>query len=63
MDGLGALASYQTKYAKAIVWGVLLLTVVMMYGASKVQFSTSNSNWISDSDPVSKTFRDCTQFF
>lgn len=58
LEGLGKLAAYQTKYSKKILWGIGILTLVMIYGASQVQFSTSNSNWIPDDDPVSSAFRE-----
>lgn len=53
----GKLAIFQVKYAKTVILIVFLITAVMLYGASKVQFSTSNSNWIPDDDPVSESFR------
>lgn len=56
LNSLGNLARYQVKYAKLILWGLLLVTIFMMYGASQVQFSTSNSNWIPDDDPVQDSF-------
>lgn len=60
---LGRLAMIQVKYSKAVIWGVIIVTVIMMYGASQVHFSTSNSNWIPDSDPVSKSFRQVVNDF
>uniref|UniRef100_UPI0026301C12 MMPL family transporter n=1 Tax=uncultured Kiloniella sp. TaxID=1133091 RepID=UPI0026301C12 len=39
-------------------WGVGFVTVIMIYGASQVQFSTSNSNWIPEDDPISISFRE-----
>ncbi|MCA9497298.1 MAG: MMPL family transporter [Nanoarchaeota archaeon] len=53
----GKLAVFQVKYAKTVIIFIFLITAVMIYGASKVQFSTSNSNWIPDDDPVSESFR------
>lgn len=56
LNGLGNLARYQVKYAKLILWGLFFVTFIMLIGASQVQFSTSNSNWIPDDDPVQDSF-------
>lgn len=56
--GLSKLAAYQTNYAKLILWIVGFITIIMIYGASQVQFSTSNSNWIPENDPISISFRE-----
>lgn len=61
--GLGKLAKFQIKYAKIIIWSIAIMTVIMMYGASQVQFSTSNSNWIPDGDKVSESFRQVVNDF
>jgi hydrophobe/amphiphile efflux-3 (HAE3) family protein len=58
LEGLSKLASYQTDYAKIVLWVVGFITIIMIYGASQVQFSTSNSNWIPEDDPVSTSFRE-----
>lgn len=58
LKGLSKLAAYQTNYAKVILWGVGFVTLIMIYGASQVQFSTSNSNWIPEDDPISISFRE-----
>lgn len=58
LEGLSKLAAYQTDYAKVILWIVGGITLIMIYGASQVQFSTSNSNWIPESDPISISFRE-----
>lgn len=55
---LTKLAIFQTKKPKLVVTIIAILTVVMIGGASQVQFSTSNSNWIPDGDPVSEDFRE-----
>jgi len=44
--GLGNLSKIQVRHSKLIIWFILLITIIMIYGASKVEFSTSNSNWI-----------------
>lgn len=58
LSSLGKLAQYQVKHSKAVIWLIVIITTIMIYGASKVQFSTSNSNWIPDSDEISKSFRE-----
>jgi predicted RND superfamily exporter protein len=63
LEGLSRLAAYQTNYAKLILWGVGFMTIIMIYGASQVQFSTSNSNWIPESDPISISFREIDYAF
>jgi len=35
----------------------------MIYGATQIQFSTSNSNWIPDDDDVSNSFREVVYNF
>jgi hypothetical protein len=60
---LSKLASYQTHHAKLVLTIIGGLTIVMMYGASMVGFSTSNSNWIPDGDPVSDILRDMQIIF
>jgi uncharacterized protein len=49
---------YQTHRAKTVIFIIVLITIVMMYGASMVKFSTSNSNWIPDDDPISLSFNE-----
>jgi predicted RND superfamily exporter protein len=56
MLGLGKFAVWQTLYAKKILWGLGFLTIIMMYNASNVEFSNSNSNWIPTDDEVSNSF-------
>jgi hydrophobe/amphiphile efflux-3 (HAE3) family protein len=53
---LGKLAVIQTIYAKKILWILGIFTVVMVYNASNVEFSNSNSNWIPTDDDVSNSF-------
>lgn len=55
---LATIARVQLRYSKLVLWGIAAVTLVMMYGASQVQFSTSNSNWIPDGDPISDSFRE-----
>lgn len=54
---------YQAKNYKKVILIVAGITVFMIIGASQVQFSTSNSNWIADDDPVSKSFREVNYAF
>ncbi len=63
LKGLGNLAAFQVKYAKTVITIVIIITIIMMYGASKIQFSTSNSNWIPDNDPFSESFREVVNNF
>ncbi len=48
-------------------WGVLVfvlgLTVFFLIGAAQVSFSTSNSNWIPDEDPIAITFGEIQSAF
>lgn len=57
------LAIYQAHKAKTVLTILFLLTLVMMYGASKVAFSTSNSNWIPESDPIASSFREISAVY
>jgi predicted RND superfamily exporter protein len=56
MTGLGKVAVWQTLYAKKILWVLGFFTIIMMYHASNVEFSNSNSNWIPTDDEVSNSF-------
>ncbi len=49
---------FQARNYKKVILIVIGITIFMIIGASQVQFSTSNSNWIADDDPVSKSFRE-----
>lgn len=58
LQGLSKLAIIQTRHSKTVLVLLGVITLIMFYGASKVSFSTSNSNWIPDDDPVSVSFRE-----
>ncbi len=58
LDLLGNFAVFITKYSKLMIWIVIVITIIMVFGAMKVEFSTSNSNWIPDEDPISESFRE-----
>jgi uncharacterized protein len=60
---LSKFAIYQAHHPLRVLLVAALLTIVMLYGASQVNFSTSNSNWIPDSDPISVSFRESTYAF
>lgn len=60
---LAKLAIYQTRKPKTVIAIIAILTVVMMFGASQVQFSTSNSNWIPENDPISQSFRELNSVY
>lgn len=51
------LAKAQANFPKTVLLVVGIITVLMVFGASKVQFSTSNNNWVPDDDPVAVSFR------
>jgi len=63
LQGLGNFAKILSNYSKLVLWTLALITVIMIYGASQVQFSTSNSNWIPDDDEVSSSFREVVYDF
>ncbi|MFT4343254.1 MAG: efflux RND transporter permease subunit [Candidatus Woesearchaeota archaeon] len=50
------IALFQVRRPKTAVFVIGIITIIMMYGASNVAFSTSNSNWIPDDDPVAESF-------
>ncbi|NJL44219.1 MAG: MMPL family transporter [Nitrosarchaeum sp.] len=52
------LAVYQAKHPKTVLTATLLITVILFLGLLKVEFSTSNSNWIPEDDPLSLSFRE-----
>jgi predicted RND superfamily exporter protein len=60
---LAGLAVFQSKRPKTVISVVFVLTLIMIYGASQVQFSTSNSNWIPEGDEVSDTFRELNSVY
>lgn len=55
-ERLARIATYQGRHPYAVIGVVILLTAFFTYGASSVYFSTSNSNWIPEDDPVSVSF-------
>lgn len=57
------LALFQERNAKTTITIIALITLVMMYGASQVNFSTSNSNWIPDDDPIANSFAERSFIF
>lgn len=57
------LAVFQAKRAWLTIGIVTIVTVIMLFGAAQVKFSTSNSNWIPSDDPVSQSFRESNYAF
>lgn len=57
------LAKLQTNKPKTVLATLAVITVVLLVGATQVGFSTSNSNWIPDDDPVAVTFSEITTAF
>lgn len=57
-NGLAKLAVYQAHHPKAVLLIFIIITIFMFGGLSQVEFSTSNSNWIPDTDPLSIAFRE-----
>ena len=55
-ERLARIAIFQGRYPYAVIGVVILLTAFFSYGASMVYFSTSNSNWIPEDDPVRLSF-------
>lgn len=58
IDYLSKLAIYQARMLWTVIGVLFAMTLVMMYGASQVEFSTSNSNWIPAGNPISDSFRE-----
>jgi predicted RND superfamily exporter protein len=56
-NSLLKLAKIQTRRPKTVLLFILVVTILMFIGASKVSFSTSNNNWVPDDDPVAVSFR------
>jgi predicted RND superfamily exporter protein len=56
--GLAKLAVYQARHPWPILIIFGIITVVMFVGMTRVEFSTSNSNWIPEQDPISVSFRE-----
>ena len=52
------LAVYQSRYPKVVLSVILLITFVMIFGATKVYMSTSNSNWLPNDDKVNEAFKE-----
>ncbi len=57
------LASVQTHHPGKVLGVIGLITIIMLFGAMQVGFSTSNSNWIPDDDPVALSFRETAYAF
>ncbi len=60
---LAKLAQYQAKFPKTVISIVFLISLVMIFGASKVQFDTSNENWIPANDEIQNSFRESSLAF
>ena len=60
---LAKLAQYQAKFPKTVIFVVFAITLVMLFGASKVGFDTGNNNWIPDDDEIQKSFRESSYAF
>jgi hydrophobe/amphiphile efflux-3 (HAE3) family protein len=54
---LAKLSVYQAHHPKTLLTVFGIITVIMFFGVMQVEFSTSNSNWIPDSDPLSISSR------
>lgn len=55
---ISKIAVHQSNRPKTVILIIGIITLVMIYGASQVQISTSNSNWIPADNPTSKAFRE-----
>ncbi len=51
------LSKYQAKKPKIIITIVIILSIIFIFGATKIEISTDNNNWAPDDDPISRTFR------
>ena len=58
IDLISNLAVYQSRYPKIVLSVILLITFVMIFGATKVYMSTSNSNWLPNDDKVNEAFKE-----
>ena len=58
IDLISNLAVYQSRYPKVVLSAILLITFVMIFGATKVYMSTSNSNWLPNDDKVNEAFKE-----
>lgn len=61
--GMQRLAIYQANHSKTVLAIIAIITVIMIVGMTQVRFSTSNSNWIPDGDPIASSFREITYTF
>ena len=62
-NALASIGVYQGKNPKKVISIVVLITIILGYGLTYTSFSTSNSNWIPEDDPVSRSFEDYTNKF
>lgn len=51
------LSKYQAKRPKTVIILVIILTIIFAAGATRIEISTDNNNWVPDNDPISRTFR------
>lgn len=64
IDGIySRLARVQARHPLRVIGAVFVVTVVLVFGAAQIGFSTSNSNWIPDDDPVAVSFREFSYAF
>lgn len=54
---LKKISFYQADHPKKIIFIIGLITIFFVIGASQVQISTNNNNWVPDNDPISLDFR------
>lgn len=55
-DRLAQIAVFQSKHPWKVISVVIALTFILGFGLTYTSFSTSNSNWIPEDDPVSRAF-------
>jgi hydrophobe/amphiphile efflux-3 (HAE3) family protein len=60
---LSTIAKIEIRYPKIVLSILAIITIIMLFGASKVEFSTSNSNWIPEEDETSIAFREIISKF
>ena len=51
------ISAYQTNHPKKVIFAIFILTLFFIVGATNVEISTNNNNWVPDNDPVSIDFR------
>ncbi len=51
------MSHYQANHPKKVIFFIFLITVFFIVGATNVQISTSNNNWVPDNDPIALDFR------